>query len=284
MAVDAHAVADAEATRALALAVLAVLADDSAVFLDGGPVGEALAGMLSAGRGIRIVTASVPVALAAAGAEEPCEIHVLGGAVGADGIATGAWARELVATLNLDVAVIEPSGIAASGRLLAGDPDRAAVVESVAAVARRVVLVGGPRGLTATGLAGSIPLAAVDQAVLHPASAPPDLLRRLAEEGVAAVVIEGGMVARAVGDRSRSVAMDGEATVEGVTDARAVGDRSRGAAAGEGATADVSPVVGGAARGRVSEGGTDARADRASPVSDAAEAVDDARHAEGVPA
>jgi DeoR family fructose operon transcriptional repressor len=192
LAVDSEAAADAESTRVLAVTVLELLPHGSGVYLDGGPVGEALAAMLSADRGFRIVTASVPVALAAAGAAEPCAIQVLGGAVGADGIATGAWARELAATLNLDVAVIEPTGIAASGRLLAVDPDRAAVVESIAAVAGRVVLVGGSRGLAATGLAGSIPLAAVDQAVLDPASAPHDLLRRLAEEGVAALVVESG--------------------------------------------------------------------------------------------
>ncbi|MFB2598107.1 DeoR family transcriptional regulator [Herbiconiux sp. P17] len=199
-AIATEAAADEAArTRALAEAVLELLPGVSAVsgsavvsgvYLDGGPVGEALAAMLPAGRGIRIVTASVPVALAAAAVGEPPEIHLFGGIVGADGSATGAWARELAATLNLDVAVIEPAGIGASGRLLAVHPDRAAVTERVAAAAGTVLMVAGPRGLTATGLAGSIPLADVDRAVLDAASGTPHLLQRFAEESVAVRVIE----------------------------------------------------------------------------------------------
>ncbi|SDZ16891.1 DeoR family transcriptional regulator [Herbiconiux ginsengi] len=208
----------AESIRALALAVLELLPDHAGVYLDGGPVGEALAAMLPPGRGIRIVTASVPVALAAAAVHEPSEIHLLGGAVGADGGATGVWARDLAATLSLDLAVIEPTGLGANGRVLAVDPDRAAVTESVAAVAGRVLLIGGSHGLSAAGLAGSIPLAAVDEALLDPASATRDLLQRLAEDGVAVRVVEGGTVVRVErGDDVRDVAetMDAHPT-EGV--------------------------------------------------------------------
>jgi DeoR family fructose operon transcriptional repressor len=193
--VDAGTARDhAEGTRALATAVLELLPHDAGVYLDGGPVGEALAVLLTAERGIRIVTASVPVALAAAAVAEPPEIHLLGGVVGADGSATGHWARELAATLNLDVAVIEPTGIGVSGRLLAVDPDSAAVTESVAAVAETVLMVSGPPGLNASGLAGSIPLADVDRAVLDPASGAPALLHLLAEEGVDVHVVEGAAV------------------------------------------------------------------------------------------
>ncbi|WP_291053056.1 DeoR family transcriptional regulator, partial [Herbiconiux sp.] len=141
------------AVHGLAAAVAGCIADGDAVYLDGGAVGEALAGMLSSGvgaderaragasavpvagrhadaragasavaapgasggvdmgasggadaaggsparaaSGVRIVTASVPVAMAAALAADPPEVHLLGGQVGGDGRASGQWTRDL---------------------------------------------------------------------------------------------------------------------------------------------------------------------------------------------
>ncbi|MCS5720074.1 DeoR family transcriptional regulator [Herbiconiux sp. CPCC 205763] len=187
----AGVVAEAEGIRAVAAAVLELLPVASGVYLDGGPVSEALAALLPVGRRIRIVTASVPVALAAAALGDPPEIHFLGGVVGADGTATGHGPRELASALNLEVAVVEPTGIGAGGRLLAADPDRAAVTESAADAADTVLMVSGPRGLAGTGLAGSIPFSRVHRAVLDPAAGTPTIVRSLAEHGVDVRVLEG---------------------------------------------------------------------------------------------
>ncbi|MCS5713620.1 DeoR family transcriptional regulator [Herbiconiux sp. CPCC 205716] len=168
------------AARAIAGAARGLVPAGASVFLEAGAVGEALAGMLDAGSGVRIVTASVAVALAAALVPEPAETHLLGGVVGAEGTASGHWARELAGSVHVDVAVIEPVGVA-GGALFASDPDRAAVTGAVAATAGTVVLVLAAH--QAEGLAASMSLDRIDHAVVVPGALDGAALELLAERG-----------------------------------------------------------------------------------------------------
>lgn len=172
------------AADAVARLVADTLADGDAVYLDGGAVGEALAGLLPAARGVRIFTASVPVALAAALAADPPAAHLLGGQVGADGQASGQWGRELAGALRLDVAVLAADGLGAGAQLLAATADAAALASAVVEAARRVVLVGSPEllGAGGRGVVAYAPLSAVDRVVLT-APADPALAALLADAG-----------------------------------------------------------------------------------------------------
>ncbi|WP_440709000.1 DeoR/GlpR family DNA-binding transcription regulator [Herbiconiux sp. YIM B11900] len=158
----------------VARAVAGTIADGDAVYLDGGAVGEALVGLLPAAGGVRIMTASVPIALAAARAVDPPAVHLLGGQVGADGRAGGQWTRDLAGGLRLDVAVLGAEGLGAGDRLLAETADAAGLVAAVVEAARRVVLVGTPAllGAGGRGAVASAPLSAVDLAVLTEAPGP----------------------------------------------------------------------------------------------------------------
>ncbi|MBF4573083.1 DeoR/GlpR transcriptional regulator [Herbiconiux sp. VKM Ac-1786] len=176
-----HRLSDSgSAARAVAEEVRASVPHGAAVFLDAGAVGEALARLLDADSGVRIVTASVPVALSAALVSEPAEIHLLGGAVDDDLVSTGEWARSLARTLRVDLAVFEPTGVA-GGRMLTADPDRATIATAVAALAARIVLAGAAP--SRQGFAGSVELADVDHAVVSAGVLDASVLQVLAEQG-----------------------------------------------------------------------------------------------------
>ncbi|GLK19134.1 DeoR family transcriptional regulator [Herbiconiux flava] len=168
------------APRAIAESVRELVPIGSSLYLDAGPVGEALAGMLDVTSGVRIVTASVAVALAAALVPEPTETHLLGGAVGAAATASGHWTRELARSVHVDVAVLEPLGLGGV-ELLAADPDRAAVTAAIASVAGTVVMVMAAR--SDDGLVVSVGLDRVAHAVVVPGVLDTAVLRLLAEQG-----------------------------------------------------------------------------------------------------
>lgn len=168
------------AARAIAESVRELVPIGSSLYLDAGPVGEALAGVLDVTSGVRIVTASVAVALAAALVPEPTETHLLGGAVGAAATASGNWTRELARSMHVDVAVLEPLGLGGD-ELLAADPDRAAVTAAVASAAGIVVMVMA--GRSDDGLAVSIGLDRVGHAVVVPGALDASVLQVLAEQG-----------------------------------------------------------------------------------------------------
>ncbi|WP_314140350.1 hypothetical protein, partial [uncultured Plantibacter sp.] len=83
------------------------------------------------------------------------------------GVLTGAWAREQLAGLRLDVAVVEALGVSADGRLLHASPEEAAVVAAAVELASAAILLADPATFGAHGLAASVPAARLDVAVVH---------------------------------------------------------------------------------------------------------------------
>lgn len=219
-ATNAGASAGADGARLVALTVMPLLPAGGSVYLDAGPVGEALAAMTARAGLRRIVTASVPVALAAAAAGaaaaapaggvdlarpsdlrqrgEPArriavpEVDLLGGAVDQDGIATGHWGRQLASTLRIDLAVLEPLGFAASGRMLAVDPERAALSEAAVSAAGAVVVAVNAARAGDEGFAGFSSVTSARHVVRHPdAALDREVLLMLAESGITVTVAKG---------------------------------------------------------------------------------------------
>lgn len=151
---------------ALATRTVGFLPPGSTLFLGGGRACEALAAQLASTPDAVIVTASVPVALAAVLSDERAVVHLLGGTTDARGLAVGAWAREQLAGLRLDAAVVEAQGIGADGRLLHASPEEAAVVSAAGAVAGMTILLGDPASFGHGGLAASIMSSGIDTAIL----------------------------------------------------------------------------------------------------------------------
>jgi len=143
----------------------------STVFLGAGAACEALAARLASAATV-LVTASVPVALAAALADDRAVVHLLGGTAGADGTLTGAWTREQLAGLRLEAAVVEAQGVGGDGRLLHSSPEEAAVVAAAASVAVSTLLLGDPATFGQGGLAASIPSSRLAAAILVDGVAP----------------------------------------------------------------------------------------------------------------
>ncbi|WP_368496575.1 DeoR family transcriptional regulator [Herbiconiux sp. A18JL235] len=156
----------------VAAAVVELLPDAGALYLDGGPVSEAIASRLREERRLTILTASVPVALAAAESSDPGEVHLLGGRVGVDGATEGPWARSGAEGLRLAMAVFDGGQGLPGSAVLATDPEAAALAEALATSAERVVLVYPGVHRSAHGSSSawltSLPLSAVDTVVAHP--------------------------------------------------------------------------------------------------------------------
>lgn len=152
---------------ALAARALTLIDAGSAVFLGAGAACEALAAALAPVTGTVIVTGSVPVALAAMTAHEDAVVHLLGGTADGHGVLTGAWAREQMAGLRLDVAVLEALGVSADGRLLHASPEEAAVVAVAVESASAAILLGDPATFGADGLATSVAAARLDVALVQ---------------------------------------------------------------------------------------------------------------------
>ncbi|QJU53119.1 DeoR family transcriptional regulator [Herbiconiux sp. KACC 21604] len=196
----------------VAAAVIGMLPASGAVYLDGGAVAEAIASRLTAAHEVAIVTASVPVALAAAESVEPAEVHLLGGRVRPDGSTEGPWARAGAERLRLAVAVFDGGSRLSEHPVLAPDPDAAALAATLAESAHRVVLTAAGmepapspaaangtaapsgRGVQAAGWALSVPWGAVDAVVAHPLALEGErgarLIRDLGERGVSLVLAE----------------------------------------------------------------------------------------------
>lgn len=157
---------------ALAARAADILRPVSTFFLGGGAACEALAAQLASTPDTVIVTASVPVALAAVLSDERAVVHLLGGTTDARGLAVGAWAREQLAGLRLDAAVVEAQSIGADGHLLHASPEEAAVVSAAGAVAGMTILLGDPASFGHGGLAASIMSSRLDVAILGTGVAP----------------------------------------------------------------------------------------------------------------
>jgi DeoR family fructose operon transcriptional repressor len=220
-ATNAGAPAGADGARLVALAVMPLLPAGGSVYLDAGPVGEALAEMTARAGLRRIVTASVPVSLAAAAAGAAAaapaggvdlagpsdlrqrgesarrvavpEVDLLGGVVDQDGTATGHWGRQLASTLRIDLAVLEPLGFAPGGRMLAADPERAALSEAAVSAAGAVVVVAVNTARAGDeGFAGFSSVTSARHVVRHPdAVLGHEVLQLLAESGITVSVAKG---------------------------------------------------------------------------------------------
>lgn len=157
---------DTDGRAAQSHAASRLVADGASVFLDAGPGCEALAAQLAPRAGIRIITTSVAVALAAVAAAERAEVYVLGGTVDSDAVLSGAWAREQLADLHLDMTFVEPSGLTPEGRLLMDDPERASLAVMAMDASESVAMLVGATALGAAGIARFAALEAIDHAVL----------------------------------------------------------------------------------------------------------------------
>lgn len=171
------------AATVLAVGAAATIELGSTVLLGGGAGCEALAGVLAARDGIVLVTASVPVALAAVLADERATVHLLGGTVDEQGMLNGAWARDQLAGLRLDVAVVEARGLAPDGRLLHASPEEAALVAAAVAQAASSILLADSSTFGTGGLVASIAGAALSRALLAD-GVDPEAIEALTAAGV----------------------------------------------------------------------------------------------------
>lgn len=100
-----------EGKQRIASKIIAELHKNETVFLDVGTTAETVAQVIAA-RAIplRVVTASLPAAMALAGADQ-VETHVIGGIVGgADGSLVGAYTAETLSQYTFDHCIISASG------------------------------------------------------------------------------------------------------------------------------------------------------------------------------
>ncbi len=176
---------------AMAVAVADLVSEGSAVFLGAGPCCEAAAVLLARRGGVQLIAGSATVALAAALSSEGAQVHAIGGNVHPDGSLSGMWAREQLADLEVDVAVVEAEGLARDGHLLTSDPERAEVQSAAFAAARTVVLLADRGSLTGSGHVKYARLSDVDHVVVGPGAQEVDL-DRLSDAGVNVVRIERG--------------------------------------------------------------------------------------------
>lgn len=179
---------DTDGRSAQSRAASGLVADGASVFLDAGACCKALAAKIAGREGIRIITASVVVALSAVAAEERAEVYVLGGSVGSDAALTGAWAREQLVDLHIDIAFVEPSGLTPDGRLLLDDPERASLASSAIAASDSVAMLVEAATLGTTGLARFATLDVIDHAVLRDGIGHP-IIQQLEEAEIAIVTL-----------------------------------------------------------------------------------------------
>lgn len=100
-----------EGKQRIASKIIADMCKNETVFLDVGTTLETVAQLLAARAvALRVVTASLPAAMALAGADQ-VETHVIGGIVGgADGSLVGAYTAEILSQYTFDRCIISASG------------------------------------------------------------------------------------------------------------------------------------------------------------------------------
>lgn len=161
----------------MAAAVTGLISEGDAVYLGAGRGCEAVAVLLARRSGIQLIAGSAPVALAAMQSNPAAPVHTIGGTVQADGAFAGMWAGEQLAGLVVDVSVVETEGLAPDGRLLASDPERAAVQAAAIVAGRTIVVLAGQDWLTGSGHVKYGSLAEVDHVVIGSDLSPGDLDR-----------------------------------------------------------------------------------------------------------
>ncbi|TFD45924.1 DeoR/GlpR transcriptional regulator [Cryobacterium frigoriphilum] len=136
------------------------------IFLDSGPIAEALAALVPDDAAVQLVTPSIPVALIAS-RNSALVVYNLGGTVDpADDSQSGQWARESLEHIRIDVAFITVTGLTSDGHLLAANPKAAIVKSAAIAAAERVVLIADHDRLASVGLVKFARLADLDHLVV----------------------------------------------------------------------------------------------------------------------
>lgn len=118
---------------------LELLPERGSVFLDSGPICQAVAAALPANPELQVVTNSIPVALSAS-RHEQVAVYNLGGTVHADGEEFGQWARELIEDLGFDLAMFCLPAIGRDGAARTQTPHSAAIKRLALEQATRTAL------------------------------------------------------------------------------------------------------------------------------------------------
>ncbi|TFD07726.1 DeoR/GlpR family DNA-binding transcription regulator [Cryobacterium sp. TMT1-66-1] len=143
-----------------------LLPERGILFLDAGPIAEALSVCLPNSAALQVVTTSIPVALVASRNSE-LSVYNLGGAVDpVDDSQSGQWARESLEHIRIDLAFISVSGLTPSGQLLAANPKAARIKRAAMDAATTVVLVADHDQFQAHGLVKFAQLDEVDHLVV----------------------------------------------------------------------------------------------------------------------
>lgn len=179
-----------DAKARIAGAVAAMVPNGSSLFLDVGTTAEAVARALSDHRRMHVVTNSLSAAsiLAEGGIGD---VIVTGGLVrGPDGSLVGEQAQEMLSRFRLDVAVIACSGFdEEDGAPMDFDVLKIAAKQTMAARARRVVVVADAAKFTRAAVGRIMPLDAVGTVVTD--APPPAHFARLATEAGCRIVLAG---------------------------------------------------------------------------------------------
>jgi DeoR family fructose operon transcriptional repressor len=133
------ALASSEKTR-IARAALSMLPKQGTVLLDAGTTTARLAAALPDDAELTVVTNALPIATALA-SRPALTVHLVGGRVRGRTLATvDTWAVEVLAGLNVDVAVVGTNGISAERGLTTPDLAEAGVKSAMVAAGRRVIV------------------------------------------------------------------------------------------------------------------------------------------------
>ena len=140
------------AAHPVATLAATLLPERGILFLDAGPIAEALSVCLPNSADLQVVTTSIPVALVASRNAE-LSVYNLGGSVDpADDSQSGQWTRESLEGIRIDTAFISVSGLTQDGQLLAASPKAAIVKRAAMDAATTVVLIADHDQLQAHGL------------------------------------------------------------------------------------------------------------------------------------
>jgi len=166
-----------------------LLPDAGIIFVDSGPVAEALAALVPDTAGLQLVTTSIPVALVAS-RHPDLVVYNLGGAVDPrDDSQSGQWTRETLERIRIDVAFISVAGVSSDGYLLASDPKSARIKSAVVASSERVVLIAEHEQLELNGMVKFAQLNELDHLVIDDRTS--EFVRSLAADaGVPVLVAE----------------------------------------------------------------------------------------------
>ncbi|MDJ0339857.1 DeoR/GlpR family DNA-binding transcription regulator [Cryobacterium sp. PH31-O1] len=154
------------AAHPVATLAATLLPERGILFIDAGPIAEALSVCVPNSAALQVVTTSIPVALVASRNAE-LSVYNLGGTVDpVDDSQSGQWARESLEHVRLDLAFISVSGLTPSGQLLAASPQAAIVKRAAMDAATTVVLIADHNHLEAFGLVKFARLDEVDHLVV----------------------------------------------------------------------------------------------------------------------